>query len=126
MKVISIALLTILLAACADVPVVTKQSRIADAKSQAEQLGHSGPLYDLYVDCLNQHWLTSIKKTGEDTDEVYDAGVMACGYELTALCQYYGNSSCYEDAKMSNRSLYSLMLFDYHMEQSISKTMRSD
>lgn len=122
MKPFSVILLCALLAACADTPIVSKQSRIAAAQAEAELQGNSGPLYDLYVACLNQTWQQQLEISGTESVAVFDAGVMACGDEITALCEYYANSDCYQDAMLSNRSLYSLMLYDYR----INKAMRSE
>lgn len=89
------------------------QKRGADeARSEAEKLGHSGPLYEYYEQCLNRSWEEALD-AGADALGAYDTGVKHCTYELSLLCDFYGVSTCFEDAEASNRLLFRLLREQY-------------
>lgn len=114
MKRITILLLTILFSAsgCETLQENYKHHQADKAKADAERIGNSGPLYDHYEGCLNKYW-TEAFDSGMGATQAYDVGVEQCTYELSLLCDYYGVSTCYQDAGVSNKVLFLLMRLNY-------------
>lgn len=109
---ITVLLITLLLGGCS-VMQENHQKRSADeAKTEAEKVGHSGPLYDHYEQCLNHSWEAALDD-GADALGAYDIGVQHCAYELGLLCDFYGVSTCLQDAEASNRLLFRLLREQY-------------
>lgn len=116
MKNIVLVLLSLCAVGCATLQSDYKHQRADKADIEARRIGNSGPLYDLYVDCVNDFWRTALNEGGESN--IYEAGLADCAYELNLLCNFYAKASCYQDAKLANRLLFSLMLEDYHQAHS--------
>lgn len=122
MKNLTTLTLAIVLAGCAGTE-TQKQHQLADrALDEAYRVGNSGPLYDHYTACLDNHWRKSID-LHTDTMDAFDAGMNACAYEQELLCDYYGVSTCYQDARMSNRYLFREILRSYADERRESSAL---
>jgi len=108
-------LLVLLLSGCVSIQESYKRYQADTAKSDAERLGNSGPLYNHYESCLNLHWEDALD-SGEDAFNAYETGKEHCEYELSLLCDFYGVSSCPLDAEAANRVLFRLMRENYAAE----------
>ncbi len=97
---------------CAAIQENYKHRQADKAKADAVRIGNSGPLYDHYEGCLNKYW-TEAFDSGLGANQAYDIGVDHCSYELDLLCDYYGVSTCYQDARASNKVLFLLMRLNY-------------
>ena len=109
---ISLVGMVITLCGCAAMQENYKHHRADQAKAEAIRLGNSGPLYDHYEGCLNKYWREAFD-SGMGATQAYDIGVDHCAYELSLLCDYYGVSTCYQDANASNKVLFLLMRLNY-------------
>lgn len=105
-------MLLLSLSGCSVIQEQSQKRGADDARSEAEEVGHSGPLYDYYEQCLNQAWEQALD-SGADALGAYDIGVKHCSYELGLLCDYYGVSTCFQDAEASNRVLFRLLREQY-------------
>lgn len=112
MKFSFIILFSFLISACAQNQVMDKKQLGLHAKAEAERIGNSEPLYNHYEACLVNYWKTTLD-SGENESFSYDTGVDNCLYELNLLCDYYGNASCFEDARSASRIMFSLMISGY-------------
>lgn len=112
MRSTTLILISVLLGACASMQAQYQQRQADAAKAEAERVGNSGPLYDHYEGCLNQSWEQALDG-GADALGAYQIGVQHCHYELELLCDYYGVSSCLQDAEASNRVLFRLLRENY-------------
>lgn len=116
MKNIYLSIITTMLVACAGLDgddtgtshdSITDRKTIADqARLEADRIGNSGPIYDLYISCLEGSW-SNLLASGTEEHKAYQAGIDQCAYELDLLCGFYGSQSCYADAELSNRLLFS-------------------
>lgn len=106
MKTFYLSVLTATLVACAGVNAPDQKAIADQARAEADRIGNSGPIYDLYISCLEGSW-NKLLGLGTEEHQAYQSGINECAYELTLLCDYYGNESCYADAELSNRLLFS-------------------
>lgn len=116
MKNIILVFIALCAVGCTTLTADYKQQLADKADAEARRTGNSGPLYDLYVDCVNDYWRSALDQGGQSN--IYEAGLAGCAYELNLLCNFYAKASCYQDAKLANRLLFSLMLEDYHQAHS--------
>lgn len=114
-KVVTALVTLSLLAGCAEYQLRHRQQLADKAREQAVREGNSGPLYNHYVSCLDTFWRHALDEGSEEN--IYESGLADCAYELQLLCNYYAVSSCYQDAKLANRLLFSLMLEDYYQHR---------
>lgn len=115
MRIIICAFSIFLLSSCTAIQSQNKQQLADQAKAEALQVGHSGPLYDHYEACLNQNWQAALEANA-DAVSAYATGQQQCTYELTLLCDYYQVESCYADAEASNLLLFLLLRERYAAE----------
>ncbi len=117
MKLLSLLSILIFLAGCSSMQAHNnyKQQRIQIALKEAKRMGNSQPLYDLYEDCLNLGWLDALDSGNDDLD-AYQAGLDQCASELSSLCDYYGVNTCKQDADISHRVLFSMLMKSYRQD----------
>lgn len=115
MKRLSVFIVLLLIFGCAELQTQNQQQLADRALAETRKAGNSGPLYDHYVSCLNTFWRHALDQGGESN--IYEAGLADCSYALGLLCNYYAVSTCFKDAKLANRILFSLMLEDYHADK---------
>lgn len=120
MRLLFLCMFTLLAVGCTSMQAQTdyKQQRIQTAQAEAERIGNSEPLYNLWEDCLNLNWLYALD-AGEDEMVAYHTGLKQCARELTSLCDYYGVNTCKQDAEISHRVLFSVLIrsYDQHLQQ---------
>jgi hypothetical protein len=112
MKTFTVLVIALVLGGCSSMQARNEQQETEKAIAAAKAAGNSGPLYEHYETCLNRNWQHELD-AGKDPAIAYDAGIGQCTVQLSALCDFYGVPSCYKDAKLVNKILYSLMLEDY-------------
>lgn len=119
MKTFCVIFTILFLFGCAEYKTHHKHQLTDRAEAEARRQGNSGPLYDHYVACLDNYWVQALDAGNKDN--IYEAGLAECAYELNRLCDYYAVQTCYQDAKMANRLLFSIMLEDYHIQHHSAK-----
>lgn len=115
MKTQVLAVLSLCVAGCSGIDNRYQTHQTDQVRVEAERLGNSGPLYDHYVSCVEDHWRRALDDGSED-ESAYQTGLQQCTYQLSVLCDFYGVVTCLHDAKKSNRVLFSLLLEDYRLE----------
>lgn len=123
MKTQVLAIVTLLLTGCSGIGDQYQSWQTEQALAEAERTGNSGPLYDHYVDCVDNRWRQALE-SGIGEELAYEQGLRQCSHELTLLCNFYGVVTCFYDAKASNRVLFSLLLDDYRQRRPGQATLR--
>lgn len=111
MRLICTLMVLLQLNACA-IQTQSKQHQVLSARKQADQMGNSGPLYDLYEGCLNNHWEAALS-SGQDAVQAFASGRDQCQIELAGLCDFYAIGTCYQDAETASRVLFFLLREKY-------------